>query len=90
MVITLQGPNGFKPSSDDCTKYLLAVITDGCDGNSPQNPANYKGGGIETIGDIAYTIQPQALRQPAVKALQYGCDSSYKALFNEYTVWGHG
>ncbi|PMD63075.1 uncharacterized protein K444DRAFT_641457 [Hyaloscypha bicolor E] len=90
VVITLQGPNGFKPSSDDCTKYLLAVITDGCDSNSPQNPANYKGVGIETIGDIAYTIQPQALRQPVVKAIQYGCDSSYKAQFNEYTVWGHG
>jgi hypothetical protein len=90
VVITLQGPNGFKPSSDECTKYLLAVITDGCDGNNPQNPANYKGGGTETIGDIVYTIQPQALRQPAVEAVQYGCDSSYKVLFNEYTVWGHG
>lgn len=90
VVITLQGPNGFKPSIEDCTKYLLATITDGCDGNNPQNPANYKGGGTETIGDVVYTIQPQTLRQPAVKALQYGCDSTYKFLFNEYTVWGHG
>ncbi len=90
VVITLQGPNGFKPSSDECKKYLLAAITDGCDGNNPQNPANYKGGGTETIGDISYTIQPQALRQLAVKGVQYGCDSSYRVLFNEYTVWGHG
>ena len=89
VLISLQGPNGFKPTSDDCTKYLLAVITDGCDG-SPQNPANYKGGGNETIGNVIYTIQPQAPRQPASKAIEYGCSSSYKGLFNEYTVWGHG
>ncbi|RDL37427.1 Uncharacterized protein BP5553_04860 [Venustampulla echinocandica] len=90
VIIKLTGPGGFKPSSDDCKKYLTGQIIDACDGNDPKNPENYKGGGKETIGDVVYEVQPQSLRQPADKGKQYGCDSSYKFLFNEYTVWGHG
>ncbi|PMD34303.1 hypothetical protein L207DRAFT_547542 [Hyaloscypha variabilis F] len=88
VVITLTGPNGFKPSLTDCTNYLLGAITEECDTSSP--PPNYKGGGTETIGNVVYSIQPQNVRQPAAKGLQYGCDSTYKVVFNEYTVWGHG
>lgn len=90
VIITLTGPGGFKPSLDDCKSYLTGLIIDGCDGNDPKNPENYKGGGKVTIGNVAYQIQPQSLRQAAAKGIQYGCHSSYKALFNEYTVWGHG
>ncbi|KAF4628357.1 hypothetical protein G7Y89_g9796 [Cudoniella acicularis] len=69
---------------------VVITLQNDYNGNDPQNPANYKGGGTETIGNIVYTIQPQALRQSADKGVQYACDSSYKLLFNEYTVWGHG
>jgi hypothetical protein len=88
VVITLTGPNGFKPSLTDCTNYLLGAITEDRDTSSP--PPNYKGGGTETIGNVVYSIQPQNVRQPAAKGLKYACDSTYKVVFNEYTVWGHG
>lgn len=90
VIIKLSGPGGFMPNNDDCKKYLTALVIDACDGNDPKNPENYKGGGMETIGDVVYEVQPQSSRQPAGEGKQYGCSSSYKVLFNEYTVWGHG
>jgi hypothetical protein len=77
------------PSEGDCETHLLA-ITDDCDGNDPNNPANYKGGGLLTVGINKYHIDPEALRQPASDGVKGGCDSSYKALYNEYTLWGAG
>ncbi|KAI1142334.1 subtilisin-like protein [Hypoxylon sp. FL0543] len=79
----------FKPNEGDCAKYLMLAV-DGCDGNNPKNPENYKGGGSVAVGPVTYRVTPQALRQPSENGEQAGCDSSYKALFNEYTVWGHG
>lgn len=67
-------------------------MIDGCDGNNPQNPANYKGGGkiLTRNNTVTYEVQPQALRQPADLGIQGGCDCTYDLLFNEYNVWGHG
>ncbi|KAH6679328.1 hypothetical protein B0J14DRAFT_686360 [Halenospora varia] len=90
IIFRLQGPGDFKPSSDDCKMYLLSILTDGCDANDPKNPENYKGGGKETIDNVIYEMQPNDLRQPAEKGKQGGCSSSYKALFNDNWVWGHG
>lgn len=80
-------------SKDGCLRYLLAEVTDGCDGNDPTgNPANYKGGGRAHLGGVTYRIEPHADRQPANlgKNGGSGCDSTYKLLFNDFTVWGHG
>jgi hypothetical protein len=88
--ITIDSSSGNPiPNESDCETHLL-TITDGCDGNDPNNPANYKEGGLFTVGSNKYHIDPQALRQPASDGLKGGCDSSYKALYNEYTLWGAG
>lgn len=57
-VIRLKGPKHSKPSLDDCKMYLFSILINGCDGNDPQNPQNYKGGGKETIDDVSYEVQP--------------------------------
>lgn len=88
VTIRLQGPGSFKPSIEDCKNYLLGILIDGCD--VANHPENYKGGGKQTIDDVVYEIQPSSLRQPAEKGKQGGCDSTYKLVFNEYTIWGHG
>lgn len=77
------------PNEGDGETHLL-TITDGCDGNDSNNPANYKGGCLFTDGSNKYHIDPQALRQLASDGVKGGCDSSYKALYNEYTLWGAG
>jgi subtilisin family serine protease len=89
--IAIDGTPGvpLKPSQDDCKKHFLEII-DGCDGNSPDNPENYKGGGTFSDGTFTYHIDPLTLRQPASEGKQGGCVGAYKALWNEYTIWGHG
>lgn len=86
------GPYPFHPAKGDCERYLLAEITDGCDRNDPTGyPANYKGGGnLKLVGGLEFRIEPQAVRQPAVKGLRGGCDSTWNLYFNEYVMWGHG
>ncbi|KAI1843509.1 hypothetical protein JX266_010335 [Neoarthrinium moseri] len=81
----------FAPNQDDCVKYLLQEITDGCDGDgSGNNPENFKGGGFFSVGDVTYRITPNSLRQPAKNGKTGGCDCTYKALFNQCWVWGSG
>ncbi|KAF5024502.1 hypothetical protein F66182_3442 [Fusarium sp. NRRL 66182] len=52
----------------------LMMVVDGCDFDKETNPANYKGGGTTKRG--RHSIQ------------RISC--TYKVLFNEYWVWGHG
>ena len=81
----------FKPNMDDCVRLLLGRDVDGCDGNDPKNPLNWKGGGqVMVNGQIRYAVTPQALRQPTITKVGGGCDSTYDFLFNAYTVWGAG
>ncbi|KAI9780368.1 MAG: hypothetical protein M1816_003096 [Peltula sp. TS41687] len=50
----------FKPSEEDCNKFVGAMIMDGCDGNDPRNPKNYKHGGTVGVGQVTYEIKPTA------------------------------
>ncbi|KAI1880240.1 hypothetical protein JX265_001861 [Neoarthrinium moseri] len=90
VTLSVKSPSGFKPSKEDCIKGFRDEILDGCDGNDPKNPENYKGGGKVTMGDVTYEMIPRALRQPADKSKKGFCDSTYKYLFNEYWMWGNG
>lgn len=74
---------------EGCIKYLMMAV-DGCDTSPLGNPANYKGGGMTTVGDDRYHVSPGSLRGAAELGNQAGCDSTYKIYFNEYWVWGHG
>lgn len=91
VVISMEWAPGlnFKPNLDDCKKYLHA-ISDGCDGNDPHNPANYKAGGSMKVGDVTYHILPLSLRQPASDGLKGSCTCEYKLLYDECEIWGHG
>jgi len=42
------------------------------------------------VGDLTYQVHPQSYRQPAADGKTGGYHSSYKFLWNEYTMWGHG
>lgn len=79
----------FKPNTDDCVRYLKDMILDGCDG-SDDNPMNWKGGGKVTVGDVKYRIDPRAPRQPAPDEPWGGCDTTYKAAFDDVWIWGSG
>lgn len=84
-----QNPDPSVLTRQSCVRYLGGELTDGCDIPDPAaNPNNYKGGGTASLGDVTYRIEPQAQRQPAMQGKMGGCDSTYKFLFNEYTVWG--
>lgn len=90
VIISIDYPpdSPYARTKDDCVRYLLGELTDGCD--AANNPPNYKGGGTVTLGDVAFRIEPQAIRQPAEKGVDGGCDSTYSFTHNGFTLWGHG
>ncbi|KAI9157900.1 hypothetical protein HJFPF1_05884 [Paramyrothecium foliicola] len=79
---------GFSPDYDTCVYMMRDRIVDGCDTHS--NDA--KAGGRVSTSDIAvtYNVFPRAMRQPAHDSEKSDCRSSYRALYNEYNVWGSG
>ncbi|KAI1142332.1 SGNH hydrolase-type esterase domain-containing protein [Hypoxylon sp. FL0543] len=90
VAISWQPGLDFRPNMGDCVRLLLTRLVDGCDGNDPKNPMNWKGGGRAVKGKVTYEVTPITLRQPPPTSPGGKCDSTYKALFNEYTVWGVG
>lgn len=81
----------FTPNLDDCTKYLLQEITDGCDGDDQKgNPENFKGGGFFSVGDVTYRITPTTLRQPPGNGKRGGCDCTYNFADTTCVIWGGG
>ncbi|KAJ4188666.1 hypothetical protein NW767_011774 [Fusarium falciforme] len=85
----LETGSSVKHNGDDCIKYLMMAVDD-CDSSSEVNPANYKAGGLITIGGDRYRVSPGTLRSAAEKGKHAACDSAYKVFFNEHWVWGHG
>ena len=81
--LTITWPDG--QPLPDCSD-ALKTISDGCDGNDPANPMNWKGGGTVVSGDITWAIQPTALRQPAPKAPGGLCEGPGL----QFNLWGVG
>jgi hypothetical protein len=77
------------PTKEECEAHFMDLI-DNCDGNDANNPMNYKAGGLVTVGTNKYHITPEKPRQAASAGVKSACDSTYKAAFNDYVVWGHG
>lgn len=73
----------------DCDKYLNTV-SDGCDGNDPSNPMNWKGGGTIYVDTASYHIDPRATRQPLPNKPNGSCDVQYKFIYDEFWIWGNG
>ena len=90
VTLSLTAEPGFSVNynQDDCVQYLLKSV-DECS-STDNNAANYKGGGSVTTGGTTYAVSPGSLRAAAQLGKQAGCESTYKALYNDYWVWGHG
>ncbi|KAF3183462.1 hypothetical protein TWF225_000201 [Orbilia oligospora] len=66
---------GTKPQAEICIYYFRSILLDGCDGNDPNNPLNWKGGGSFTAVDqrgiyrrqIYYEIEAIGRRKNTIK-----------------------
>ncbi|KAK6358202.1 hypothetical protein TWF730_007553 [Orbilia blumenaviensis] len=72
---------GTKPQTEICIYYFKSLILDGCDGNDPNNPLNWKGGGTVYAVDqdgtyrrqIYYTIEPTRRRNYLIRERKAQC-----------------
>lgn len=46
------------PDKTECIKQMTLILN-GCDGNSPENPLNWKHGGANQVQYLRYTITPE-------------------------------
>jgi hypothetical protein len=92
--------NTFKISlSNDATAFnegqcnkAVNVILDGCDGNDPENPLNWKFGGELVEGSYTYSISITRTNRPfpVITYPQQKCTSWYKGLWDQYDIYGAG
>ncbi|KAI1358407.1 hypothetical protein F5Y08DRAFT_350892 [Xylaria arbuscula] len=95
--IAIDWPSGVNIPFDEpeCNNQLLAT-SNGCDGNDPANPVNWKGGGTTTITTtnpdlkVLYHITPKAPRQPLPNTPGGSCNTAYKFLYDEFWIGGNG
>lgn len=64
-------------------------IINGCDGNDPNNPLDFKFGGSYVHGDYEYQVNPKHDRT-LIKAMTGDCNGNYKGLWGSYTLRGDG
>ncbi|KAF3384737.1 Lipase 1 [Penicillium rolfsii] len=66
-------------------------ILDGCDGNDPKNPMNWKYGGKYVNSGFTYNITMTRInRPPAPTAPTSDCSGAYKAVLTRYHIRGAG
>lgn len=67
-------------------------ILDGCDGNDPENPMNWKFGGKYDTGGYTYSIAPQRKNRPfpVLKKPIGKCQGWYRWLYTRYNIRGAG
>ncbi|KAI1906575.1 hypothetical protein LOZ65_006850 [Ophidiomyces ophidiicola] len=78
------------PQVGACVHYLRDRIVDGCDGNDPTNPMNWKGGRYLKVNQYEYTVDPTANRQPVPKQPQALCKITAQANYTSVRMWGGG
>lgn len=98
--IAMDWPPGFHPvlNVTECRRIFVDHLIDGCDGNDPENPMNWKGGGEYRDGKITYRIEPRIKRQPAPKTPSLTCSREEKRtvgarnvdVYLRYTLTGGG
>lgn len=69
----------FNLTIDECTNYLLTVLTEECDPEDDKtNPAWVKGGGESLVtygtGNVTYKFEPKSTRQPAAMGAYAACN----------------
>ncbi|KAI2778250.1 SGNH hydrolase-type esterase domain-containing protein [Daldinia loculata] len=76
---------------DECIESMERIIN-GCDGNDPNNPMNWKFGGTWKRGEYRYTVNVKRDNRPWPPITKpYGkCDGGYHAVYSAYTMYGAG
>jgi hypothetical protein len=80
----------FRPNIHDCLRFLHDMVMDGCNGNDPENPMNWKGGGLLQVDDVTYGIDPLSLRPPAPEEPRGGCTVTHHEYYHHLLIWGAG
>lgn len=75
-------------NKDQCLDSFDRIIN-GCDGNDPENPMNFKYGGQWRRGQYTYEINIKRTNRPQkVKKAAGLCNGSYKWIFSSYEIKG--
>lgn len=84
--------NGATTFNEDQCNKAVNLILDGCDGNDPANPMNWKFGGELVEGSYTYTISMTRTNRPfpVPTAPTQTCTSWYKVFFDQYDIYGAG
>lgn len=78
-------------SKDDCLEHFSNIIN-GCDGNDPNNPMNWKFGGQKVKGEYTYEVNVKRDNRPwpPIKKPYGDCEGWYKVFYGNYKMHGAG
>lgn len=75
---------------ENCVESFKRIVN-GCDGNDPENPLNWKFGGRWRREDYTYEINIKRDNRPRALKSPYGkCKGDYRFLFSTYSILGNG
>jgi hypothetical protein len=88
----IQLSNGATTFNEGQCNKAVNQILDGCDGNDPSNPMNWKFGGQLVEGSYTYSISMTRTNRPfpVPKQPSQTCTSWYKLLWDQYDIYGAG
>lgn len=77
-------------NKEECLGSMDRIIN-GCDGNDPRNPMNWKFGGRWVRGDYTYEVTPNADYRPRlIQKADGSCNGWYKGFYGNYEIYGTG
>ncbi|KAL8730078.1 MAG: hypothetical protein Q9166_004277 [cf. Caloplaca sp. 2 TL-2023] len=76
---------------DECLESFDRIIN-GCDGNDPNNPMNWKFGGRYIRGEYTYEVNVKRENRPwpPIKKAHGDCTGWYKVFYSDYKLHGAG
>ncbi|OJD23538.1 hypothetical protein ACJ73_05103 [Blastomyces percursus] len=82
--------SNFKLDLHECLRFLRDMVLDGCNGNDPNNPMNWKGGGLLRADGATYKIEPLSQRQPFPKEPSGLCKVTHANPYHHVVIQGIG
>lgn len=74
----------------ECVESMGRIIN-GCDGNDPKNPMDWKFGGEWVRGDYTFQVNPAGTRPwPVIQSPGGTCKGWYHGIYSSYTIEGYG
>lgn len=76
-------------AKEECLESFERIIN-GCDGNDPENPLNWKFGGRWRRGEYSYEINIKRDNRPwpAIKATYGSCKGDWRVVYSHYNIRG--